>query len=445
MAEKRKVAIIGAGLAGTTAALGFAKAGFDVTLYSNRDRETLRNRSPMTGNALYFGKSLGYDAEIIEDIYAPQGDILRGNLRLYSGSGEAREHVLELDATFPFHAQGVDLRLRTDDRLEAFLALGGQFRVQEISPEDLDAIAGQSDLTLVATGKKGLVSLFPVNEERTHYHEPQRHLLLVTLKGLDHSPETFAYRGGGKSNFNNFDTSAGETSLATYLHKDVGPAWTFLGFAKPGGPWVELFGSVSDAKSARDAVVDLFSQWFPEDAETVAKLQPIAEDPYSWLTGAVTPTVRQAVGRTASGHPVAAIGDAVIAVDPIAGQGAQGASVQIALLLRAARNHPGAFTEQWLNEQFDRYWQERGEAATELTRFVLGDPKYASHAELLFPAAAVNAEVAKALFNFYSEPQKLLGLKTRDAILDFIADQAGEPAQKVLDRFRSPQRFSSID
>jgi len=65
----RKVAIIGAGLAGTTAGLGLRNAGFDVTIYSDRDRASLRNDVPPTGTAVYFGKSLDYDAEIIENLY----------------------------------------------------------------------------------------------------------------------------------------------------------------------------------------------------------------------------------------------------------------------------------------------------------------------------------------------------------------------------------------
>ena len=65
----RDVAIIGAGLAGTSAALGFLDAGFDVTLYSDRDRESLRDKVPPTGVGVLFGKSREWDAEIIEDLY----------------------------------------------------------------------------------------------------------------------------------------------------------------------------------------------------------------------------------------------------------------------------------------------------------------------------------------------------------------------------------------
>ena len=53
--SKRKIAIVGAGLAGTTVGLGLVDAGFDVTIYSDRDRASLRNNVPPTGTAVYFG------------------------------------------------------------------------------------------------------------------------------------------------------------------------------------------------------------------------------------------------------------------------------------------------------------------------------------------------------------------------------------------------------
>jgi aspartate oxidase len=86
---KRKVAIIGAGLAGTTAGLGLVNAGFDVTIYSDRDRASLRNDVPPTGTAVYFGKSLEYDAEIIEDLY-DIGNSSGMSVRIFSGGSEAR-------------------------------------------------------------------------------------------------------------------------------------------------------------------------------------------------------------------------------------------------------------------------------------------------------------------------------------------------------------------
>jgi flavin-dependent dehydrogenase len=440
---KRKVAIIGAGLAGTTAGLGLVDAGFDVTIYSDRDRSSLRNDVPPTGTAVYFGRSLEYDAEIIENLY-DIGSSTGMSVRIFSGAGEGRTPVLEFDAPFKYKAQAVDTRLRADDRLARFLARGGKFSVRSVTPQDVDAIATNVDLTLIATGRGGLSSLFPVDPDRTVYSEPQRQLFLATFKGLDHADSQFAYRSsdGARHNWFNIHAEFGETFFGPYLHKDVGAAWAFIGFAKPGSPWIDLFRSVTDAQSARDAVVKLFATYFPEDTSLIEQLEPLHEDPHSWFLGAVTPTVRRAVSTTANGHAIAAVGDAAVSFDPIGGQGAQNAVIQSARLIRALKEHEGEITYDWLRDQFDKHWDYRVEAASEVTRLFLGDAKYAAHGELLFPAAAVNTNIASAFLGLLSEPQPLLGVQSREEITKFIADLAGEPAENVLARFKAPEQFA---
>jgi Styrene monooxygenase A putative substrate binding domain len=312
--------------------------GFDVTIYSDRDRASLRNDVPPTGTAVYFGKSLEYDAEIIEDLY-DIGNSSGMSVRIFSGAGEARTPVLAFDSPFKYRAQAVDTRLRADDSLARFLGRGGKFQVRAVTPQDLDAIAADADLTLVATGKGGLSSLFPAGPDRTAYAEPQRHLLLATFKGLDRADRQFAYRSsdGGKHNWFNIHAEFGETFFGPYLHKDIGATRAFIGFAEPGSPWIELFKSVTDAQSARDVVVNLYATYFPEDSALIEQLRPLHEDPHSWFLGAVTPTARRAVATTANGHAVVAIGDAAISFDPIGGQGAQTAVIQAASLIRALK------------------------------------------------------------------------------------------------------------
>ena len=439
----RKIAIVGAGLAGTTAGLGLVNAGFDVTIYSDRDRTSLRNDVPPTGTAVHFGKSLEYDAEIIEDLY-DIGNSTGMSVRIFSGAGEARTPVLAFDSPFKYKAQAVDTRLRADDRLSRFLARGGKFVLRPVTPQDIDAIAANADLTLVATGKGGLSSLFPTDAGRSAYAEPQRHLLLATFKGLQNADRQFAYRSsdGGKHSWFTIHAEFGETYFGPYLHKDIGASWAFIGFARPGSPWIKAFKSVTDTQSARDIVVDLFATYFPEDAALIEQLQPLHEDPHSWFLGSVTPTVRRAVATTANGHLVAAIGDAAISFDPIGGQGAQTAVIQAASLVRALKTYDGKITYKWLQEQFEKHWNNRGDAATEVTRLFLSDPKYAMQAELLFPAAAMNVDIGTAFLGLLSEPQPLLDLQSREAVLNFISDRAGESAESILARFKSPQAFT---
>jgi Styrene monooxygenase A putative substrate binding domain len=447
---KRKAAIIGAGLAGTTAGLGLVEAGFDVTIYSDRDRSALRNDVPPTGTAILFGQALEHDSEIIENLY-DTGLSTGMSVRIAAGSGDTLAPVLGFDVPFKFNGQvkgqAVDVRLRADDRLGRFLARGGKFNVQAVTPDDVDAIAAAVDLTLIATGKGGLASLFPVDPAHSTYTEPQRHLLLATFKGLNRADSAFAYRSsdGGHHNILNIHAEYGEAFFGPYQHKDIGASWTFLGFARPGSPWIDIFNSAVDTQTVRDAVVTLFATYFPDDAPLIEQTVPLREDKHSWFRGAVSPTVRKAVATTANGHVIASIGDTAIAVDPIAAQGAQNTVVQIALLLRAVKSHDGKFTYDWLNEQFKTHWRYRGEAATEATRLFLGDPKYATHAELILPAAAVNADVGSAFFSLLHEPQPLLNIQTRDDILKFIEDHAGEPAENLLAKFKSPTAFTRAE
>lgn len=442
----RKVAIIGAGLAGSTAGLGLVDTGFDVTIFSDKDRAALRDKVPPTGVGVLFGASREWDAQIIEDLY-DVGNTSGISLRLHSGPVDDRTDVLSFNPDFGYQAQAVDLRLRSDDRLGRFLDRGGRLEVGEVGLDDLDQIAAAHDLTLVATGKKGLASVFAVDDSRTHYREPQRKLLQVVLAGVDHDAEAFAYRarGGGDHALFNLDADNGEVFVGPFLHKDAGATWSFIVFAKPDGEWIPLIDDAHDADSARTAIAEIFRRYFPHDAPTIDRLAVIDGDPYAWLKGAVTPTVRSAVGRTAGGHLVAALGDTAIAVDPVAGQGAQNTLVQVGELVRAAAAHSGEFDEQWLLDRFEEHWERRGRAAVEVTRLFLGDPDYATHLELAFPAAAVDTGIASALFGLLSDPNPLLGLTDRDAVLDFISAVAGEPADDVLARFSPEGTFAALE
>ena len=220
MSNPRSVAIVGAGIAGATAALGFVDQGFDVTLYSDRDRAGLRDEVPPTGVAILFGASRDWDAQIIPDSYA-LANTTGISVRLYSEEDGVRSRVLEFNPDFGYEAQAVDVRLRADDRIGHFLDRGGQFVVEAVDAQRLDEIAAAHDLTLVATGKGGLSSFFPVDESRTTYTEPQRRLLQVTL--APKSPLDFEYRNkNSRENLFNLDAQNGEAWFGPFEHKDNG-------------------------------------------------------------------------------------------------------------------------------------------------------------------------------------------------------------------------------
>jgi 2-polyprenyl-6-methoxyphenol hydroxylase-like FAD-dependent oxidoreductase len=440
----KKVAVIGAGIAGSSAALGLLNAGFAVTLYSSKDRKALRDDVPATGSAIYNGRlSQEADAEIIENLYGEDSFISGMSVRAYDAE---KNPLLSFDSEFEtFQAQSVDARLRADDRIGRYIGKGGVFKVENVGLDRLDEIAAENDLTLVATGKWGLSELFEVDKTRTVYNAPQRYLLSIIVEGLAYDERAFDYRSKAawKRGYFNSNADEGEIVIAPQIHKDAGHSWTILGFAKPDSSWRRRFEKADSAASALDIAKKIYRDYFPQDGNEIAKLSLIKNDPHTWLKGAVTPLVRKAVGFTKSGRPVAALGDTAINFDPIGAQGAQNVSVQVAALIRAAKKRKGKFDAEWIKEQFDAHWEGYAYGATEVTRLFLGDPKYADHAALIFPAAAVNPKAGTALFRLQSEPSLLLNLQTKGAFIRYLEDATGEGIEDLTARFKPAKKFTA--
>ncbi|MCV7354068.1 styrene monooxygenase/indole monooxygenase family protein [Mycolicibacterium fluoranthenivorans] len=447
----RSAAIIGAGQTGVTAALGLLDNGFDVTLYSEREQAQLRDGIPASGTALIFGAAQRAEESLGLNTYLATAPLSTGqSVRVLNDGAED----VAFDGWFD-GARGVavDTRLKADDRLTLFQQRGGRFVVQPVDPERLDAIAAKADLTLVATGRGGLSSLFPVDPARTVYDAPQRSLLAFTVTGLPHGPEIFAHRStaGGAHNAFTVVTDQGESWWGPYLHKDAGPTWAFLGWARPGSDWERRFATVTSARSALQVTTGLHRDYIDWDLPEVSALRVIDEDPHSWLTGAVTQLVRTAVGHTASGHPVAALGDTAVAFDPIAGQGAQGGLVQSAALVRKAAAHDGPFDAAWLSAAFDEFYDHRARAAQLVTRLFLADPELSGYGGLFFAAASGSARFASKLFGLLDDPRPFESVTSEAAAKQLITDFTGEPADELLARFvpagtfqRSGLAFSAV-
>ncbi|WP_024804055.1 styrene monooxygenase/indole monooxygenase family protein [Nocardia sp. BMG51109] len=439
----RSAAIIGAGQTGVTAALGLLDAGFDVTVYSDRDQRALRDDVPATGTALIFGEAQDAEKALGLSSYTDTAPLHSGlTVRI---AGPDRSELIEFDGAFDdYTGVAVDTRLKADDRLTALQEGGGRFVVDTVTPEKLDTIAAAHDLTLVATGRGGLSDLFPIDADRTVYDAPQRKLLTVTVTGLGFDGDVFAHRspaGGARSGFSIL-ADQGEGWWGPYLHKDAGPTWAFLGWARPGSDWEKRFAAADSAESAHRVVVDLYRDYLDWDLPEVLATRPIAEDRHSWLKGAVRPVFRAGLGHTAGGHAVAALGDTAVAYDPIAGQGAQSGLIQAQRLVAAAAAHQGPFDDAWITAQHNDFLAARAEAAAHVTRLFLSDPELGDVANQLFAAAAVEPRFASALVGLLHRPQPFAGIETTDAAAEFITAATGEDAAKLVERFQPAGRFS---
>ena len=80
----------------------------------------------------------------------------------------------------------IDVRLQSARWLQD-LEERGKVVIEKVSDARLDEIAQDYDLTVVATGKFG-AELFPRDNERSKYTEPQRNIALICLAGVPLRP-----------------------------------------------------------------------------------------------------------------------------------------------------------------------------------------------------------------------------------------------------------------
>ncbi|MCK6545302.1 NAD(P)-binding protein [Myxococcota bacterium] len=402
----RSIAVIGSGITGLATAHGLVRAGFEVTVYSDRTPDQWLNESRPTGTAARFEPALAFERELglnhWEDV-APKGRGVhltfcpqRGN-RLLTLTGR-------LDASY---FQAVDVRLQSHRWMADLEARGGKIVLENVTIERLEALAREHDLVIVAAGRAELWKLFERDEARSVYSAPQRRLAMAMVKGarlgfdgIPFLPVKF-----------NFFAPIGEAFWVPYHHKDVGPSWCVLFEARPGGP-MDRFG---DAKSGEEVVElgkKVIGELMPWDAAWAKDME--LADVRGWLVGAVTPTVRRPFATLPSGRVIAGVGDTIMSLDPIAGQGANnGMKMARNLVSAIARRGDRPFDAEFLTETFETFYQRHGEITYRFNNLFL-EPIPAPARELLIAQYGANGlgddgrqKIANAFIENFADPNLL--------------------------------------
>lgn len=422
----RRIAIIGSGIAGLAAAHVLLRAGHEVTLYSDRTAEQWLDESRPTGTAARFPMALAYERELGLDHWNDVSS--RGEGVFLTFCPTLHKQLIRLIGRGAF--QAVDVRLQSARWMNDFASRGGRLVIEAVDVDRLDAIAAENELTIVAAGRASLSRLFPRDDTRSVYTAPRRNLAMIITRGgrmgfdgCPFLPVKFEFLG-----------TDGEAFFVPYHHKDHGPTWNILFEPKPGSR-MDRFAHAKSGAEALSIAKTVMRELFPWNEEWMRPMELADEN--GWLTGSVTPTVRQPVARLSSGRIVTSLGDTSISYDPIAAQGANSGIKQARHLVEniiARGDDP--FDAQWMTATFDDFYETHADAASRFSNLFL-EPITSAAQEILIAQFGSDGRadndsprqrIANAFFSNFNDPRELT-----DALIDtrraraFIANMTGRP------------------
>ena len=380
MTSTRRVAVVGAGPAGTALALGLVRHGFDVTLVSDRTPEEIRTGSVMSSqitfeSALEVERALGI-AELLPA--APPIATMTYATERLDGSRA------EFSTALPTAARSLDQRVRLPLLMEEIERRGGKLVTRAVSVADLEDLARDHDLVVVSTGRAGLGSLFPVDADRTPYTVPQRVAALTYLHGMTPDP------AGPGLRYQSVE-GVGECFSCPALSAE-GPCDIVVVEGVPGGP-LDVWDDARTPQAHLDRLGEVLGEHFPAEAARLTGATLV--DDRAVLQGRITPAVRRPVGVLPSGASVLGMADVVVLNDPLTSQGSNNATKSASFYLEAITAHRGAFDAAWMQRTFDNFWRGWAQWATEWTNSWL-QPAL-PHQRAVVDAAAKHPAVAERI------------------------------------------------
>lgn len=386
----RTITIVGAGQAGLQLGIGLVRAGYRVSCVSSRTPDELRRGRVMSSQCM-FGSSLAHERALglgFWDATCPPVEGLAFSVPHPQRRGaKAMEFAARLDRP----AQSVDQRIKLSRWMEHFAALGGDLRFAEAGLDELEALARDSELVVIATGKGELGELFPRDAARSPFDEPMRELALTYITGM-------APRRDFPAISFNLCPGVGEY-FAMPAETLTGPCEIMFFEGVPGGP----MDCWHDARGPGDHLarsLQILETFFPWEAERCRRVE--LTDAGGTMTGRFSPVVRAPVATLPSGRAVLGLADAVVLSDPITGQGSGNAAKAAAVYLGAILERGDApYDAAWMQATFDRAWAD-AQSTIEWTNVLLSPPP--PHVLELLGAACGDPRIARRFVNGFDEP-----------------------------------------
>ncbi|MBM9503632.1 styrene monooxygenase/indole monooxygenase family protein [Actinacidiphila acididurans] len=387
----RKILVVGAGQAGLQLALGLQARGHDVTVMSERTADEIRG-GPVMSTQCLFATALGHEAALGLDFWADQAPRAEGLGVSVAGPDGGRP--IDWLGRLRGAAQSVDQRVKTAGWMETFAERGGTLVIHGAAASDLEWFSRAYDLVLVAAGRGEIGAMFRRDAARSPYAAPQRELAVAYVHGLGPRPEHPDVRAVRC----NLVPDVGALFVIPALTTS-GPCDILFWEARPGGP-ADVFRGVRDPAERLRLILDLMRTYVPWEYDRAGAVE--LTDAGGTLVGRLTPTVREPVAELPAGGLALGVADAVVANDPLTGQGANMAAKCAAVYLEAITGHGDRpFDRAWMESAFDRFWALAG-PATKWTNTMLGP--LPEHVLGLFGAAGTLQPVADRFANGFDDP-----------------------------------------
>lgn len=340
----RNIAIIGSGQSGLILGLGLLQSRYDVTLYTERDQNTLRHGRVLSSQCL-FSSSLEIEQAISGRKYDDTHNVNGISLKVINPHNGQSD--IQWTGKLKASGQAIDQRMKLADLMDGFLENGGRIINKSATLADLDVITEKHDLVIVATGNSPLSKEFKTMEMYSPFSKSQRRLALCYVHGMQGRPESEEV------------SCRIIPGLGEYF---VIPAITFSGpchiafiEAIPGGG-LDCFDGMDSPDETLRNIKNILKKYIPEEYENIKNAELTDEN--ASLTGAVRPVVRHPVMTLPSGKHVLAMGDAAVINDPITGQGANSAIKAAKMYLDAIIEHgENPFDDKWMSSVFYEYWE----------------------------------------------------------------------------------------
>ena len=384
----RLIAIIGAGQAGLQLALGLQSHGYGVTLVSDRTPDEIWHGAVMSTQCM-FHDALDHERALGLNLWEAECPPVEGMAVQIAGPDGTL--ALQWKTKLDQPAYAVDQRMKMPTWMTLFEQRGGKIVYQSATIADVEQLAHEHDLVVVAGGKGAISQLFGRDAERSPYDKPQRVLSLVTVRGMQpiEPYDVVSF---------NIIPGVGEFFVMPGLTTS-GPCHSLLFEAIPGGP-LDCWDDVSSPESHFSRAIECLERWLPWEAARCDQAE--LADAKAVLRGKYAPTVRHAVGVLPSGLPVLGMADAVVLNDPITGQGSNNAAKCAAIYLERILAHRDApFDAAWMQGTFDQFWAYAS-YVTGWTNAMLAPPP--PHVVEILGAASQAPAIAQRFANGFNHP-----------------------------------------